>query len=375
MCDDGNDEAGDGCFECQIEFGWDCHVSPLTGVLLCNPICGDGVRVGSEECDDGNLRWYDGCSFYCTIEPGFECDGSSADRFVQQRTHDSCTAQCGDGVQSYYVEGCDDGNLIDGDGCSSTCRIEDGWHCEGGWTLHSHCTPVCGDGIRMGSEQCDDGNTLGYDGCDPYCMHEDGWDCTSGDCTAICGDGMRIGAEWCDDGNTVDGDGCSTDCFVEWEDGWVCWGNFDFWRMGVLSVPHAFDFLRMGPPADGGDSCELFQDGDDGRCGSGVLPVGSHKQCDDGNSAWGDGCNPYCYLECGYDLVDGQPVAGGCGDKRLAHGEQCDDGNQVDGDGCSSDCRIETGYTCIHYASPPFPCGAYGDVCTPVCGDGLRVGF
>ena len=46
----------------------------------------------------------------------------------------------------------------------------------------------------------------------------------------------------------------------------------------------------------------------------------------------------------------------------------------MDGDGCSSSCTIETGYSCEEYPSPPYPCGAYGDWCTPVCGDGLLVG-
>lgn len=39
-------------------------------------------------------------------------------------------SECGNG----YVEGsemCDDGNLIDGDGCSSSCQVESGWTCTG----------------------------------------------------------------------------------------------------------------------------------------------------------------------------------------------------------------------------------------------------
>ena len=35
---------------------------------------------------------------------------------------------CGDGFKD-NIEACDDGNLIDGDGCSSTCKIELGWTC------------------------------------------------------------------------------------------------------------------------------------------------------------------------------------------------------------------------------------------------------
>ena len=34
--------------------------------------------------------------------------------------------QCGDGIYMAGDETCDDGNTMDGDGCSSTCGIEDG---------------------------------------------------------------------------------------------------------------------------------------------------------------------------------------------------------------------------------------------------------
>ena len=43
----------------------------------------------------------------------------------------------------------------------------------------------------------------------------------SGDtCETVCGDGLRVGSENCDDGNSADGDGCSSTCEVEAE--WIC---------------------------------------------------------------------------------------------------------------------------------------------------------
>ena len=42
------------------------------------PICGDGVKEGFEQCDDGNLIPYDGCSPTCTIEP--KCAGGHVHR-------------------------------------------------------------------------------------------------------------------------------------------------------------------------------------------------------------------------------------------------------------------------------------------------------
>jgi cysteine-rich repeat protein len=50
---------------------------------------------------------------------------------------------------------CDDGNLIDGDGCDS------------------NCTPTgCGNGVVTAGEQCDDGNTISDDCCSATCIDE-----------------------------------------------------------------------------------------------------------------------------------------------------------------------------------------------------------
>jgi len=37
-------------------------------------------------------------------------------------------AICGDGVRDIGEE-CDDGNVLSGDGCSTTCTVEDKWQC------------------------------------------------------------------------------------------------------------------------------------------------------------------------------------------------------------------------------------------------------
>ncbi|MFO7639409.1 MAG: DUF4215 domain-containing protein, partial [bacterium] len=54
-------------------------------------VCGDGVREGDEECDDGNRL------------PGDGCDPS-------------CRFECGNGRLDPNEE-CDDGNRLPGDGC------------------------------------------------------------------------------------------------------------------------------------------------------------------------------------------------------------------------------------------------------------------
>ena len=51
--------------------------------------------------------------------------------------------ECGNGAFN-IAEECDDSNIIDSDGCSSTCIEEVGWNCV---NFPSICSPICGDGI------------------------------------------------------------------------------------------------------------------------------------------------------------------------------------------------------------------------------------
>lgn len=57
--------------------------------------CGDGLRVdGSIECDDGNLVSGDGCDESCRLEPGFICQGGSP------TSKDTCTQMVSLAIQS-----------------------------------------------------------------------------------------------------------------------------------------------------------------------------------------------------------------------------------------------------------------------------------
>jgi cysteine-rich repeat protein len=125
------------------------------------PGCGDGVfDAANEECDDGNNINNDGCNIQCGIEDGSGkgtnplCDGVadglgavalSADAIAAGavQAQQEClngqfrTNLCGNGALDFngpkiggtpFVAGeeeqCDDGNTVDGDGCSSFCTIE-----------------------------------------------------------------------------------------------------------------------------------------------------------------------------------------------------------------------------------------------------------
>jgi cysteine-rich repeat protein len=41
----------------------------------------------------------------------------------------NCDERCGTGQRISDKKECDDGNLMDNDGCSATCTIESGWSC------------------------------------------------------------------------------------------------------------------------------------------------------------------------------------------------------------------------------------------------------
>jgi cysteine-rich repeat protein len=99
---------------------------------------------------------------------------------------------CGDGTLD-PAEACDDGNVVDGDGCDSDCSFT-----------------ACGNGIRTAGEECDFGPHNG----------EPGYVCLAGCKRNVCGDGVPLQGGGCDDGNRIDGDGCDNDCVPS-----ICFGG------------------------------------------------------------------------------------------------------------------------------------------------------
>jgi cysteine-rich repeat protein len=235
-CPEDCESSGDGiCEPAELPDERDCRGGTVSECVDCEgpectpDNCGNGAPQVGEECDDGNTMDGDGCSADCKLEP----------------------PTCGNGVIEDPEE-CDDSNTVDGDGCSADCKLE---------------PPTCGDGLVEGTEECDDGNLDDTDACTSLCKD------------ATCGDGFFWAAmEECDDGNQVDNDECSNDC----------------------KAP---------------------------VCGDGV--VAGSEACDDGNQVDTDDCTSLC-------------KAAACGDGHVHEGvEACDDGNLVDFDGCSKVCTDE----------------------------------
>ena len=300
---------------------------------------------------------------------------------------------------------CDDGNNIDGDGCSADCRSDEtcgnghldqpikingildlkdprNEDCDTPLQLDPKtgifCSAVCkfekcGNGVmdmEIG-EQCDDGNTVGGDGC-------------SADCKWVerCGNGHTDQPfrdsngnpdlndprnEICDDGNNIDGDGCASDCRSTEN----C-GN------GKIDPGEECDDGKTPEGvSNNANDRDCRADCTINRCGDGFANThGSHREACDGapQAPVHDRttrptetaiCNADCTApRCGDGIVnqlfspsaegheqcDPPSVASGCsancrfehcGNSVVDPGEQCDDGNNARGDGCF-DCRFET---------------------------------
>ena len=152
--------------------------------------CGDGTTDEGETCDDGNVVDGDGCSAICTIEEEEE------------------EPICGDGTVD-EGETCDDGNTTDGDGCSSSCTTEE------------EQQPVCGNNTKETGQECDgtDGVTEGYT-CSDTCTLDPEVVVT------VCGNDVKETGEECDgEDGVIDGYQCSATCELETDDGDVLGEN------------------------------------------------------------------------------------------------------------------------------------------------------
>ncbi len=360
-CDDGDATGGDGCSaNCtQVEAGWACGAAGAA----CTEVCGDLLRVGTEECDDGG--------------PSASCNA------------DCTVSSCGDGVVNAAAgEVCDEGGAVASGGCAGDCaQIFAGWYCTAGQACVTQCgdnitsgtevcdsggesascdgdctTPVCGDG-RVNSaalETCDDNDALSDDGCSATCTTEPGWLCPAGGgaCSGTCGDGVKVASEACDQGaansDTV-ANACRADC----------------------TLPRCGDQVT-----DAGEQCDEGSANSNTianrcraactlpRCGDGIVDGAYGEGCDDTNAVDGDSCSASCTLElCGNGVVDA--------------GEQCDDGfanSNATADACRGTCLtafcgdgvVDTGEACDDGRNNSMLPNFCRTSCQPPrCGDGI----
>lgn len=283
-------------------------------------ICGDGVVVDGEQCDDGTetVNCNANCTFpYCgdgvvNAAAGEGCDGAGME--TADCDIDCSLPECGDGISNAAAgEVCDTG--IESAECDSDCSIPEcgdnvlnvaaGEDCDEGAvntaTCDENCTfPTCGDGLwnLEAGEDCDEGEATIT--CDV--------DCTP----PSCGDEVVNPAtgEDCDDG-AINTESCDQDCTA-------------------VACGDGYTNLTAGEECDdSGESSLCDIDCTRVTCGDGVVNESVGEICDDGGES--ATCNANC-------------TAAVCGDLQINEtaGEECDDGNSVEGDGCANDCQIET---------------------------------
>ena len=253
---------------------------------ICAPVCGDGLTIPPEECDDGNLEPDDGCSAACLRESqigdeggdltgGFEEDESQTftlslrtPGWVSIETSDGDDGCPGDTILEIYRVELPDGprTLLasNDDGGEGLCSLL-GLRLPVGQyeikvrgymgqaidevVVSVRIVPLVGLGESCDPEgrvaACGDGTT-----CDPL---------TSGGpvCVPICGDGVRLPGERCDDGNGINGDGC--DALCQPEGGVAEGGDFagDLEPGEIDRFPMSLDFpsYTFIETSDGAEGC------------------------------------------------------------------------------------------------------------------------
>jgi cysteine-rich repeat protein len=324
-------------------------------------VCGNGVKEGTEGCDDGNNAPCDGCSPACQPEV---CGNGTID--------------CG--------EDCDDGaaNGAPGDPCDATCHVVQGGNtifvpsthrgargCWIEWAIQH--API--SGLPPSSITCIDGDTCDADGAD------DGV-CTFQASACLNVTDPRLPLCHPTSVETIKArrpSAARPSDQVESDNAQIFVGALD--TLGP-TVKSGDTVLHTRSPDSRADHCTApfnlrvpHAPGSTGRrslsagvidplgdrtsnritlsclpnnavCGNGVVEAG--EQCDDGNTTCGDGCSSNCKIErCGNGIVDCNedcdegPNNGKLGDPCTAQCTEAPPANRIPGGSSSRDCPSE----------------------------------
>ncbi|CAD8187690.1 unnamed protein product [Paramecium octaurelia] len=300
------------CLICQE--GWIKNIQ----FQICQPNCGDNIIQGEEECDDGNQIARNGCfecvfsctEFRKTCQFGVcqECESG----FIINLIH-TCDPLCGDDIViPYSAEQYE---------CQN-CRFHQGANCRtsyyskclecnlGFYNQEYSCYPYCVVKIILKQyEDCDDGNEQPFDGCYEckyqciqgcnICDHglyilkcDDGYKFANNSCISICGDQIINKEEDCEDVNQVEFDGCYNcklscpknckECYKG-----ICQVQFQKYLFfkNYTKIFHNNTCLGCDNQYQLSNSNECKQNI---QCGNGLLQ--ESEDCDDGNDFAIDGC-------------------------------------------------------------------------------------
>ena len=115
------------------------YIDPSLGCLPCGTLFPGSVLCNISQpfnCISSYLFSNNAC-LSCNDVQGYHLQGNS------------CAEICGDGLVIYLQ--CDDGNSLNGDGCSANCMIEKGWNCSNTISTPSACTLIAPPTISIAS--------------------------------------------------------------------------------------------------------------------------------------------------------------------------------------------------------------------------------
>ncbi|CAK88114.1 unnamed protein product (macronuclear) [Paramecium tetraurelia] len=177
-------------------------------IELCQTVqCGNGIIQRNEQCDDWNNNDRDGCSNSCKFEEGYYCESIS-----NTKIHNSIlVSQCTKCLESCKI--CDRNKCLI---CQSGYFLTPSLDCQ---KCDLHCKE-CSGPQQKDCLSCIKGVDYGLGQRCAFCEEIQGLYTGKDKCVSKCGDGMKKSDEQCDDGNSISKDGCSEKCKIE-ED-WDC---------------------------------------------------------------------------------------------------------------------------------------------------------
>ncbi|CAD8084395.1 unnamed protein product [Paramecium sonneborni] len=373
------------CLQCEVGFKF------LHQTQQCLPICGDSIIVGYEQCEDEYSQIINSCHqcklkcnskcLICEYHICLQCE------FGYLLRNNMCEQHCGDGIkvgdeecenkqisQQLVSLGCLNCKQDCGSGCiictKGICEL-----CKSGYIrLQYECKPICGDMIIVDPEVCEDANMEPYDGChlcqyscvpqclicqlgvclemqqpnivdinpnetvfacSDYCLQcqnqniciqcDQYFQLSNSYCVPICGDGFIItGLEQCEDGNDIQFDGCYQ-CQFQCSYGCI---ECEQLNKCIKCEDHLF---RLDIQTN---QCVINANQNDIDVLQSTITSNyqlNQAKCDQNYIL----INNICINQCGNGQLN-------------PDFEECDDNNYQGGDGCSQNCIIEDSYQCLN---------------------------